>query len=126
MSDNEPPRRWPPSVYGGGNEPDPRFSMANERTFLAWIRTALAMLAAATALIALDLSLPAPLTVIMAIVLAVIGMLCAYQAWTGWAQTEYALRHHAPLPSSLMKVVVAAAVAAVAIVLIVASALSQW
>ncbi|MCW2748052.1 MAG: hypothetical protein JWP10_1194 [Nocardioidaceae bacterium] len=126
MSDDGPPRRWPARVYGAGNEPDPRYTMANERTFLAWIRTALAMLAAATALIALDLSLPAPLTVIMAMVLALIGMLCAYQAWTGWAQTEHALRHNAPLPSGFMKVFVAAAVAAVAVVLLVASALSQW
>ncbi len=29
----------------GGEEPDYRFSLANERTFLAWIRTALALLA---------------------------------------------------------------------------------
>ncbi len=37
-------RRWPRSVYGVGTEPDPRFTFANERTFLAWIRTALAMM----------------------------------------------------------------------------------
>jgi putative membrane protein len=29
----------------GGTEPDPRFTLANERTFLAWIRTSLALLA---------------------------------------------------------------------------------
>jgi putative membrane protein len=28
-----------------GTEPDYRFTLANERTFLAWIRTALALLA---------------------------------------------------------------------------------
>ena len=39
-------RRFPRSVYGEGEEPDPRFSLANERTFLAWLRTALAMYAA--------------------------------------------------------------------------------
>jgi putative membrane protein len=31
-------------------EPDYRFTLANERTFLAWIRTALALLAAASQL----------------------------------------------------------------------------
>ena len=48
MSDGEPAedRRWPRAVYGIGTEPDPRFSLANERTFLAWIRTALGFLAA--------------------------------------------------------------------------------
>ena len=29
-----------------GEEPDPRFTLANERTFLAWVRTALALVAA--------------------------------------------------------------------------------
>src|SRR5690606_10629661 len=38
-------RRFPRTVYGEGEEPDPRFSLANERTFLAWLRTALAMYA---------------------------------------------------------------------------------
>ena len=42
--------RWPRWVYGGGTEPDARFTFANERTFLAWIRTALALLAGGVAL----------------------------------------------------------------------------
>jgi hypothetical protein len=29
----------------GGTDPDPRFTLANERTFLAWVRTALAVVA---------------------------------------------------------------------------------
>jgi putative membrane protein len=33
----------------GGREPDYRFSLANERTMLAWVRTALALDAAVTA-----------------------------------------------------------------------------
>lgn len=33
-----------------GEEPDPRFTLANERTFLAWIRTSLAFLAGGVAL----------------------------------------------------------------------------
>ena len=37
-----PDDRWPRSVYHRGTEPDPRFSLANERTFLAWVRTAVA------------------------------------------------------------------------------------
>jgi uncharacterized membrane protein YidH (DUF202 family) len=31
----------------GGREPDHRFTLANERTFLAWMRTSLALLAVA-------------------------------------------------------------------------------
>ena len=43
-------RRRPRSVYGVGTEPDPRFSMANERTALAWVRTGLAFIAGGIAL----------------------------------------------------------------------------
>ena len=43
-------RRFPKSVYKLGTEPDPRFSLANERTFLAWLRTSLAFIAAGVAL----------------------------------------------------------------------------
>ena len=41
--------RWPARVYGEGAEPDPRFTFANERTFLAWLRTALALVVAGVA-----------------------------------------------------------------------------
>ena len=49
--------RFPRRVYEAGTEPDPRFTMANERTFLAWIRTALALIAGGVALEALGLPL---------------------------------------------------------------------
>ena len=42
--------RWPGWVYGVGDEPDPRFSLANERTFLAWVRTSLGLVAGAVVL----------------------------------------------------------------------------
>ena len=45
-------------VYAHGHDPDPRFSLANERTFLAWVRTGLALVAGAAAVDALDLPLP--------------------------------------------------------------------
>lgn len=46
---------WRPrTVYEHGEEPDPRFTLANERTFLAWARTVLAMLAASAAVTSLD------------------------------------------------------------------------
>ena len=31
--------------FDQGTEPDPRFSLANERTFLAWFRTGITLLA---------------------------------------------------------------------------------
>ncbi|MBU1607433.1 MAG: DUF202 domain-containing protein, partial [Alphaproteobacteria bacterium] len=41
--------RWSHRLLSGGTEPDPRFTLANERTFLAWIRTSLAVLAGGVA-----------------------------------------------------------------------------
>ena len=37
-------RRLHPDLDEVGNEPDPRFTFANERTFLAWARTGLALI----------------------------------------------------------------------------------
>ncbi|MBP2437500.1 YidH family protein [Microbacterium amylolyticum] len=90
--------RFPRSVFGHGDEPDPRFSLANERTFLAWLRTALAMFAGAFALEALALPASAEWRLASAAVLIALGVLAAVQAWFGWAHTERAMRRGQPLP----------------------------
>ncbi len=119
MTDHEP--RWPSSVYGHGHEPDPRFSLANERTFLAWIRTALALVAGAAAVDALPLPLPGTVQHLLAGALALAGLLTAGAAWRGWARTERAMREGSSLPSNPAMLVVLAAVAVAAVVLGVAS-----
>jgi putative membrane protein len=91
-------RRFPRGVYSRGSEPDGRFSLANERTFLAWVRTALALLAAGVALEALDLPVEPRLRLAASVVLLVLGILAPAQAWFGWARTERALRERRPLP----------------------------
>jgi putative membrane protein len=91
--------RWPGFVYAGGEEPDYRFSFANERTYLAWIRTALALLAAGVALDVVDLSIGEVLQHLAAIVLVVLGLVCAVAAWLRWALAERAMRSRRPLPS---------------------------
>lgn len=45
-----PGSRHPRGVYGHGSEPDPLYSLANERTYLAWLRFAVTLLAAAVAI----------------------------------------------------------------------------
>ncbi|WP_185996591.1 YidH family protein [Nocardioides campestrisoli] len=92
-------KRWPAFVYAEGEEPDYRFSFANERTFLAWIRTALALLAAGVALDVVDLPLGDNLQTGLALALIVLGLFCTAAAWLRWAFAERAMRGRRPLPS---------------------------
>jgi putative membrane protein len=91
--------RWPGWVYDDGEEPDYRFSFANERTFLAWIRTALALLAAGVAIDVVDLDLPAALQRGLTVLLVVLALASATAAWLRWGLAERAMRQQAPLPS---------------------------
>lgn len=116
-----PEHRWPGSVYDHGSDPDPRFSLANERTFLAWIRTGLALVAGAAAVDALPLPLPDAVQRALAAGLALAALLTALASWRGWARTERAMREGAPLPANPAMVVVLVAVALAAVVLGVAS-----
>lgn len=93
-----PNARWPRWVYATGDEPDYRFSLANERTFLAWIRTALALLAGAVALEVLDPEFPAVARRLLGGLLVASGTLVAASAWLRWAAAERAIRRGEPLP----------------------------
>lgn len=114
-----PDRRFPRRIYRQGSEPDPRFSLANERTFLAWVRTALALYAGAFALEALDLPSAVGWRGAASVVFLVIGTLAAVQALFGWARTELSMRLGKPLPGpAIGGVVVVGVVLAVAFVVI--------
>jgi putative membrane protein len=106
--------RFPRWVYGHGDEPDARFTLANERTFLAWIRTGLALLAGGVALEALDLPLQPGLRFAAAVLLLALGLLVPGLAWFGWGTTERALRRGDPLPASRIAPVLAVGATVVA------------
>lgn len=97
--DTRADRRFPRAVFTRGSEPDARFSLANERTFLAWIRTALALLAGGVALEALSLPVEPHWRLAASILLIVLGIVAPVQAWLGWARAERALRERLPLPA---------------------------
>lgn len=80
-----------------GKTPDYRFSLANERTFLAWIRTALALLAGAIAIEQLLHEAAAPwLRTLLAVFLHLRGI-TAIMALYRWRQNEIAMRKEEPL-----------------------------
>ena len=104
-----------------GDAPDYRFSLANERTFLAWIRTGLALIAGGLACAQFLRPLPiAHLREIIAVTLLVLGGLVALRAVDHWARTERAMRLGADLPKSRFPAVLAIAVALGAVALIAA------
>ena len=92
--------RFPGSVYGTGEEPDPRFSMANERTFLAWIRTSLAFIAGGVALETFELPLNSTLTRVVSVIMLIVAIVLPAVAWFHWGASERAMRHARPLPAS--------------------------
>jgi putative membrane protein len=86
-------------LLGGGCEPDPRFTLANERTFLAWIRTALAFLAGGIAVEAFTGEVFSPdLRRGVALSLLVLAMLVSASACVRWLKVERAMRQRKPLP----------------------------
>src|SRR5690349_4711694 len=86
-------------ILGGGTEPDPRFTMANERTFLAWIRTSLALLAAGLAVEAFMADLSGPeLRKSVAVLLLVLALLIGGGSFFRWVNIERSMRRRDPLP----------------------------
>ena len=115
MPDPDTDRRWPRRVYGVGEEPDPRFSFANERTFLAWIRTALGFLAAGVAVAAVSrLNARTGIEVqVAALLLIACGLVSGAGALGQWVRNERAMRLGSPLPSSPLLPVLTAMVVVV-------------
>src|SRR6201997_752825 len=80
-------------------EPDYRFTLANERTFLAWQRTALGLLAAAVAVVQLvpQLTIPGARHA-LGVLLAVLATLARAMGLLRWQKGERSIRRGPPLP----------------------------
>ena len=109
------------ALLGNGCEPDPRFTLANERTFLAWIRTAVALQATGIAIEAFSGDvLLGDVRKVLALILLTLGMLIGACSWVRWLGVERAMRQRKPLPLPLMIPVLVTSVALFGLGLILA------
>lgn len=103
-----------------GEQPDYRFSLANERTFLAWIRTALALDAGGLAAFQLLPELTVPLArEIISLLLVLLGTAVAGSSFRRWMRNERALRTSTPLPPSRLPMLLTGGVLVVSVAAVV-------
>ncbi|MDI2126412.1 YidH family protein [Yinghuangia seranimata] len=95
-----------------GDEPDYRFTLANERTFLAWIRTALSLVAGGVAVVQFASDLGSrPHRLALGFILVGLSLVLAVSSYRRWFRVERAMRLGDPLPSTPMPLVISAGVA---------------
>ncbi len=107
-------RFFPANPRKFGDEPDYRFTMANERTFLAWIRTALALAAGGLGSISLLADEFAGAEAVGILLLA-LSFLTAGAAYRRWARAETSMRLGRPLPPSSLPILMAIGTSVVAL-----------
>lgn len=114
-------RHWLRRYLANGTHPDARFSLANERTFLAWVRSSLALLAlgiaVATFMTATD---SRGVTEVLAIGLIALGGILSVFAWFRWLQVERAMREERAVPPTTLGIVIAVGVAILAVIAVLA------
>ena len=97
-----------------GADPDYRFTLANERTFLAWIRTALALAAGGLAAVTILDDFTGEKA--LGVGLMALSFFTSATAYRRWALNERAMRLNEPLPPSRLPMLMAIGVAFVAII----------
>ncbi len=108
-----------PGSRGGeaGTEPDARFTFANERTFLAWSRTALALVVAGLGIVQLLPPFPGVPwgRHLIGVPLIVLGAIVALAGYGEWVANQRALRRGTPIPRSVLPVVLTATITVIAV-----------
>lgn len=114
-------RLWfaPERIRDEGDTPDYRFSLANERTFLAWLRTALALIGGGFAVDQFLPDLRWGWRIGLALALLAAGVLSSLRAVNHWVRCERAMRRNEDLPVSRFPTVLSLAVAVVALAMVV-------
>ena len=96
----------------GATEPDARFTFANERTFLAWHRTALALIVAGLAIVQFLPPFPGiPFgRHLLAVPLIILGGILSVASYLEWTRHQRALRRGEPVGVSVLPRVLAIAI----------------
>jgi putative membrane protein len=103
-----------PSRHAVEREPDYRFTLANERTFLAWMRTALALLAGGIALDQLGSFEVRGARTTLTVAALALSLVLAVSAFLRWRTVQRAMRRGEPLPHPVAVPLIATAIAIVA------------
>jgi putative membrane protein len=105
-----------------GQEPDYRFTLANERTFLAWIRTSLGLLAGGIAVgeLVSEFEIGWMRTAISIAAITASGIV-AVGAFLRWVQVQHAVRRGEPLPPTPLVPFLAAGILLIGLLAIIAN-----
>lgn len=99
-----------------GKEPDPRLTFANERTFLAWTRTGLALIAGGLAAAqALHFGV-SNIDLLVAIPAIALGGVIGIVSFLRWERNERAMRLGEPIGYSQLARIVAIGISAIALI----------
>jgi putative membrane protein len=121
---------WQKRIMGAdprsvGKDPDPRFSFANERTFLAWNRTGLALISVGLAVT--QLLPPFDFTggrKVIGLPLIALGAAVSYLSLREWAANETAMRRGEPLPRTHLVIIISVVIAIIGVIALVVAATS--
>ncbi|OBB58955.1 YidH family protein [Mycolicibacterium monacense] len=107
-------------MSAGEQEPDYRFTLANERTFLAWIRTSLALIAGGIAVVQFVPSFGIPgVRHGLSVALTAGGGVLAALAVRRWQRVQAAMRRDEDLPATRVPVLLGGTIFLITMVVLV-------
>jgi putative membrane protein len=117
---------WTERLLSTGTDPDARFSLANERTFLAWIRTGLGLIALGVGVATfVSTQMAKGVSILVAAGLVLLGGVICAAAWFRWLRVERSMRNGQGIPPSRMALVLSFGMALLAVLSIIGVVLAQ-